>query len=123
MATLEKELQQTAKDTKQKSFIAIHDAWSYFAEQYDFNLVAAYEPVEGKQPSIKDIQKLDKIIKANKITTFFTEPQKQSDASARLMRQEFGLDVKILDPIGGTIEDYSYIKLMQDIMQTLTNNN
>lgn len=117
---LEKELQQSAKSAKQKSFIAIHDAWSYFTEQYGFELVAAYEPIEGKQPSIKDIQKLGQIIKANQITTFFTEPQKQSDASARLMREEFNLNVKILDPLGGILERDSYIKLMQQNMQAVT---
>lgn len=117
---LEKELQQTAKGAKQKSFIAMHDAWSYFSEQYGFKLVAAYEPIEGKQPSIKDIQKLGQIIKANQITTFFTEPQKQSNASARLMREEFNLNIRSLDPIGGKLGSESYIKLMQQIMQTIT---
>lgn len=116
---LEKELQRTAKGAKQKSFIAIHDAWSYFAEQYDLNLVATYESTEGRQPSVKDIQKLGQIITASQITTFFTEPQKQSDASARLMSEEFGLIIKILDPLGGIPESDSYIKLMQQNMKMI----
>jgi zinc transport system substrate-binding protein len=120
---LERELQQAAFDAEQKSFIAIHDAWSYFADQYKLNLVAVYEPSEGKQPSIKDIQRLGQIISGNKITTFFTEPQKQSDAGARLMREEFKLDIGLLDPIGGVLEGDSYAELMQRNIQAINKTN
>lgn len=116
---LDAELQTRAKSMPQKKFIAIHDAWSYFAHAYNLSLIASYEPVEGKEPSIADIASFQEIIKKNHITTFYTEPQKQSNSATRLMQQEFGLSIRVLDPLGGIEGRNSYIDLMRYNMDQL----
>jgi len=88
LAELESELQAVAKTAEQRSFIALHDAWSYFADQYGFVLVASYEPVEGRQPSVADLQRLGELIKQHSISVFYTEPQKTQASAARFLASE-----------------------------------
>ncbi len=110
---LEDELQATASASEQKKFIAIHDAWSYFTEQYGFELVGTYEPREGQEPSPRDVQLLQELIVQNDIRTFYTEPQKISTPATRFFENELGLDIGVLDPIGGTALRTSYVEMMR----------
>lgn len=120
LTTLEEELKTAAQRAPQKKFIAIHDAWSYFAQHYGFELVATYEPREGQQPTITDIRNLQRILQNNNITTFFTEPQKQMTGATHFIKEDLGLAIKVLDPIGGVGERNSYSNTMRYNMKTLT---
>ncbi len=120
--SLEAELQAVAGGIKQRNFIAMHDAWSYFAKQYGLNLVATYEPVEGKQPSVNDLKHLGELVSEYGITVFYAEPQKSSLAATRFLGDEFGLQIRELDPVGGAGEINSYIELMLYNMRTLAAN-
>ena len=119
--TVEIDLQAQAARASQKDFVATHDAWAYFAEQYGFELVGTYEPIEGQEPSPADLQELQEIIEEHNITTFYTEPQKRSTAAARFFERELGLTIGILDP-EGSLEANSYIQLMRFNMNSLTGN-
>jgi len=120
--SLEAELQAVAGGIEQRNFIAMHDAWSYFAEQYGLNLVATYEPVEGKQPSVADLKRLGELVSDHGITVFYAEPQKSSVAATRFLGDEFGLQIRELDPVGGAGVINSYIELMLYNMRTLAAN-
>ncbi|MEX1112300.1 MAG: metal ABC transporter substrate-binding protein [Candidatus Andersenbacteria bacterium] len=113
---LEAELQAVASDAPQKHFIAVHDAWGYLAQQYGFELVGTFEPVEGREPSPADIRELENVIQEYSLTAFYTEPQKQSSAANRLFSDGLGLEVRVLDPEGGS----SYVELMRSNIQTLS---
>ncbi len=116
---VEAELQALAHQAHQAEFIAIHDAWRYLADHYGLRLVATYEPVEGREPSIRDIQELQEIITKHNIHTFFTEPQKQSTGAARFLQQDLGLKIKVLDPIGGTKNTNSYVAMMRENIKAI----
>jgi len=120
---LESELQALSNSSPNKSFIAIHDAWSYFTDQYNLNLVATYEPIEGKPPTLADIKNLQNLIQEHNITTFFTEPQKQATSTTKLMHDEFGLVTKVIDPLGGNAPNDSYIATMRNNMLAIIGNN
>lgn len=113
LVELEAQLQAMATSTKHKEFIAMHNAWSYFASQYGLRLVATYEPTEGKEPSLQDLQRLQGIVRQYELTTFYAEPQKSSGAVSEFMRREFGLKALTLDPVGGQAGKASYIDLMR----------
>lgn len=118
--SLEKELQAAAKSASKKEFIAIHNAWSYVAAQYGFRLVATYEPVEGQEPSLADLQHIRKLVQQYGLKTFYAEPQKASTAVTNFMQREFGLTVRTLDPVGGGPGQESYVELMRFNMEQLT---
>lgn len=117
--TLEQELQSAARRAPQKKFIAIHDAWSYFADHYGFELLATYEPIEGQNPSLADLQELQKLIQIHRLTAFYTEPQKQSTSATRFLREDLHLNIKVLDPIGGLAPHDSYLNLMRQNVTSL----
>ncbi len=120
LENLEKDLQKVAVTAPQKNFIAMHNAWSYLAEQYGFELAGTYEPREGKEPSVADIQRLQQVIQADNIKVFYTEPQKQKTAATKFLTEDFGLTIKVLDPVGGVESRDSYINLMRFNMRALT---
>lgn len=116
---LEAELQATVQQLPRREIVTMHDAWSYLAAQYGLRLVATYEPVEGRGPTLADLQRLRDTITTYGITAFFAEPQKVSSAATQIMQQEFGLRIFTLDPLGGGSERSSYIELMRFNMRSL----
>ena len=116
---LEQELQTLARAASTKEFIAMHNAWSYLADHYGLQLVGTYEPTEGRQPSLQDIQVLQKLIAQHSIKTFYAEPQKQSAGATRLLAQDLGLTIQVLDPVGGLPPYDSYITLMRENLRAL----
>lgn len=122
LAELEAELQAKAKQASQKHFMAAHDAWSYFAEHYGLNLVATYEPVEGQDPSVQDLQHVGEVVQQFNLKTFYAEPQKTNASETQFLEREFGLTILILDPVGGTEKDDSYEALMRRNMSVIWGN-
>lgn len=119
LGNVEQELQQMAATLTQRHFISSHDAWSYFAQQYGLELVGTYEPVEGREPSLADLQHLQALVQQYGIKTFFAEPQKATSAATRLLERDFDLRIGVLDPVGGVEKNDSYEALMRRTMQAI----
>jgi zinc transport system substrate-binding protein len=119
LAALEQELQSNTSRLDQQAFVAMHGGWSYFAGQYGLMLVGTYEPVEGREPSPTDLQRLQFVIQKHGITTFYTEPQKLTTSAVRFIQDEFGLTIDVLDPVGGMVPGDSYVELMRRNMEAI----
>lgn len=119
LASLEQELQAAARTAPRKEFIATHNAWSYLADHYGFDVVATYEPTTGQEPSLADLGELQEVVNRFGLTTFYAEPQKSSTAATRLLQREFGLNIRELDPVGGLPGTDSYLELMRTNMAAL----
>ncbi|MGH9858351.1 MAG: metal ABC transporter solute-binding protein, Zn/Mn family, partial [Acidobacteriota bacterium] len=98
---------------------AMHDAWSYFDEQYGFELVHTYERGEGQQPSPGDIQMLQEVIEDHAISVFYAEPQQEASSVTRFLQEDLGLEIGVLDPVGGLMGRDSYLELMRYNVHTL----
>jgi zinc transport system substrate-binding protein len=122
LANLETKLQLQVSQSNTRKFIAMHDSWSYLADHYNLELITTYEPIEGKQPSIQDINNLQRLVKQHSLTSFFTEPQKESIAASRFLETELNLSIKTIDPIGGTGQNDSYLNLIQNNINAITSN-
>lgn len=120
LESLEKELQTMANNAPKKEFIAMHNAWSYLAAHYGFHVLATYEPVEGQEPSLGDLQRIRGLTERYGLKTFYAEPQKASTAVTDFMQREFGLQVRTLDPVGGVAGRESYVELMRFNIEQLT---
>ena len=116
---LESELQTIARPAPQKDFIAVHDAWSYLASHYGFHLAATYEPVEGREPSIADLQELQSVVNEHGITAFYDEPAKHTTSATQFIQKDLGLTIKVLDDIGGVPPRDSYQNLMRFNIESL----
>lgn len=112
-------LQKQAGAFTQRRFISMHNAWGYFAQHYGLQLVATYEPTEGREPSLSQLQQLGQIVKQYGITAFYAEPQKASTAATSFLQREFGLKILTLDPVGGIEKGDSYMAMMQRNMMAI----
>ena len=115
------EIADAVKLFQQSRFISYHSAWNYFARRYGLEEVAAVEEFPGKEPSAKWMAELVKLAAAHDIRVIFAEPQFGGNA-ARVIAEEIGGEVLLLDPLGGkgVLERESYLELMRYNLLILT---
>jgi zinc transport system substrate-binding protein len=111
-------IEKTAKSLKEKlnsvqnrSFIAFHPAYTYFAEYFGLKEIAVIEKIPGQKPTPKEIINIEDLIKKYRIKAIFSEPQLHSDI-VNAIAKDTGINIGILDPLGGTDERNSYVKLL-----------
>jgi zinc transport system substrate-binding protein len=104
---------------KNKDIITFHEAFPYFAKEFNLNIVGVIEREPGAEPSAKELSDTIKIIKKSKVKALFAEPQYPSK-SADAIANETGIKVYTLDPgVTGEADPDSYIKIMESNMITL----
>ncbi len=102
---------EEAENFKNREFIAHHDAWVYMAEELGIEQIMSVEPFPGKEPTPEYIIELQKTIDKYDIHTVFIEPQLSSQV-VNFLTQDMDLNVKVLDPLGGTEGRDTYLRLM-----------
>jgi len=107
-----------AANFSQSQFIAFHDAWSYMARDLGLEQVMSVEPFPGKEPAPQYIIELYETIQQYQLDTIFIEPQLSTDV-VKYLSEDLGLEVKVLDPLGGTGGRDSYLELMDYNFQQL----
>ncbi len=108
----EEKIKQQLTNLASRDIITFHDAWPYFAKEYNLNILKSFEPFPGKEPTPKYLEDLSKEVKAYNIKALFAEPQLSLDVLQSFIH-DLGLKIYILDPLGGVNGRDSYIKLMQ----------
>lgn len=101
LVALDRECGALLANATGKSFIAVHPAWTYFADRYGLVQVAVEE--SGKEPTIRDIEGIIRIAEENGIRIVVVEPQ-YSPRGAELIASEIHGTVIIVDPLPS---DYS----------------
>ena len=105
-----------------KDIITFHEAFPYFAEEFNLNIAGVIEVEPDSEPAAKDVEKIINTIKEKNISALFAEPQ-YSSKIADTIAAETGATVYILDPIvtGDATEDAydDYIIKMENNLNTL----
>lgn len=104
-----------------KQIITLHDAWYYFADAYQLNIVGTFEPTAGREPTPQYLADLTDALETSGSKTLFSEPQ-LSTSSIQSFADDNGLTIVSLDPIGGSAERESYIDLMTYNAETIAQN-
>lgn len=112
--------QEDIDNLSKKEIIVYHDAWFYFANYFNIDILASLEPFPGKLPSPKYLQEVNEIIEENNINVLFIEPQLSPD-QARAMAQNLVADIEVLDPLGGVEGRETYIDLIDYNVNTIVN--
>lgn len=106
-----------------RDILTFHDAFYYFAEHFDLNVVATYEPFVGKEPTPQYLAELHKEVKEHDIRVLFIEPQ-LSRSGLDAFAADVGAAVGVLDEMGGKDGKESYIDLIaanvREVEQALT---
>lgn len=81
---------------KNRHFIVTHDAWGYFAREYDLRQVPVH--IGGKEPTAREIQEIIRIAREEGIGIVCIEPQ-FPEKTARVIAAEIGGEVVVIDPL------------------------
>jgi len=114
LTTLDEEIRETLSGAERRSFIATHDAWSYFAERYGLVSLGSLYERPGHEPSARALGQLVEAARRAGLRAVMAEPQ-LADTAARALASEMGARVVPVDPLGGpNLEDRTdYMSLMR----------
>lgn len=96
-----------ALDAKMKSSLApyagtpivtFHEAFPYFARDYELDLVGVIAREPGTEPSARELADTIGLVGERKVKALFAEPQ-FPDKSAQVISRETGVKVHALDPV------------------------
>ena len=122
LENLRTEMHAALDNVNNKDIITFHEAFPYFAEEFNLNIAGVIEVEPDSEPSAKEVENIISIINEKNIKALFTEPQ-YSSKIADTIAKETGASIYTLDPIvtGDANEDAydDYILKMQENLNTL----
>lgn len=119
LENLKKKMHQELDIYKGTAIITFHEAFPYFAREFNLKIAAVVEREPGSEPSAKELTDTIKLIKKYKIKALFSEPQYPS-LSAKTIAKETGLKVYVLDPaVTGPDDKDAYITIMKNNLNVL----
>lgn len=122
LEALKAEMHESLSTISNKDIVTFHEAFPYFAKEFDLNIVGVILVEPDSEPSAKEIEETIKIIKENNIKALFTEPQYSSKV-AETIANETGAQIYTLDPVvTGDANENSYddyINKMNENLKTL----
>ena len=104
---------------RKRNIATFHEAFEFFAEEFQLNVVAVIEREPGTNPSAGELAKIIDEVKDTKAGAIFVEPQYEA-STANVIARETKIPVYMLDPIvTGELEKDAYEKIMQKNLEVL----
>lgn len=104
---------------KNRDIVTFHEAFPYFAKEFNFNIAGVIEREPGSEPSAKELAETIDKVKSLKVKALFAEPQYSTKAAGTIAK-ETGAKVYTLDPVvTGPMEADAYINIMDSNLKTL----
>ena len=117
---LKSEMHEELDNIKYKNIVTFHEAFEFFAEEFDLNIVAVIEREPGTYPSAGELVDIIKIVKQTDAKAIFTEPQYFKNA-ASIIAKETGIKLYELNPIvTGELTKEAYENIMRENLETLS---
>jgi zinc transport system substrate-binding protein len=102
-----------------RNMVSFHEAFPYFAQEFNLNIVAVVEHEPGSEPSAKELAQTIEIVRSSRTTALFIEPQYPSGAANTIAR-DTGARVYTLDPaVTGPETPDAYLDIMKNNLTTL----
>lgn len=119
---LKEKMHQSLDRIKNKDIITFHEAFPYFAREFNLKIVSVIEREPGTAPTPKELEDTIKIIKGSHIKALFAEPQYPAKV-AKTIADETGAIIYSLDPAvtGDSRPDAfnEYIDIMEQNLKSL----
>ncbi|MCE5286038.1 MAG: zinc ABC transporter substrate-binding protein, partial [Pelosinus sp.] len=122
LASLQSKMHQELDNLPSKEIITFHEAFPYFAQEFNLKIAAVIEREPGAEPTPKEMEETIEKIRTAKIKALFAEPQYPVKAAEAIAR-ETGAKVYTLNPaVTGeakpeAIDDY--LTIMQQNLEVL----
>lgn len=104
LTALDQEIRDSLTLITHHDIITFHEAFPYFAKAYGLNVAAVVNQEPGETLSPTKLGELIDLVQSLGCPPLFTEPQYE-DLSAKIVSQETGASVYILDPVVTGPED------------------
>lgn len=112
---------EKAKDKKINHFVIFHDAYGYLFKEFgiDSDYAIVLEDTAGREPSASEMKNILDTIALNNVTILYKEPQFDSKLINTLANHQYNLKVKVLDPLGNSVEKNGYLDNIQQNLDNL----
>ncbi|NLH45853.1 MAG: zinc ABC transporter substrate-binding protein [Acholeplasmataceae bacterium] len=97
LESLREDMHSNLDNVKTKNIITFHEAFPYFAKEFNLNIIDVIEREPGTEPSPKELEETISKVKQLKVKALFVEPQYPAKA-AEVIAKETGAKVFILNP-------------------------
>lgn len=122
LSVLRDKMHNSLDNVSNKEIITFHEAFPYFAKEFNLHIAAVIEREPGAEPTPKELEDTIKQVKESNIKVLFAEPQYPSKAAEAIAR-ETSAKVYTLDPAvtGDAKADAydDYITVMEKNLKTL----
>lgn len=122
LSALRAKMHQALDNAPNKNVVTFHEAFPYFAQEFNLKIVGVIEREPGTTPSPEELAATIQKVKDWNIKALFAEPQYPVKAAETIAR-ESGAKVYSLDPAvtgeAGTGSYDDYLKIMDKNMRTL----
>ncbi len=116
---LKRKMHEGLSGISNRNIITFHEAFPYFAREFNLNIVAVVEREPGSEPNARELAETIKTIKNTKAKAVFIEPQ-YSSKTAQVISRETGVKLYTLDPVvTGSGNPDSYISIMEANLKVL----
>lgn len=112
LEALAAELEALLAPAQGAPFVQFHDAWGYFARRFGLDVVATLEPFPGREPSSRYVAETVFVVRRSGAKAIFDERQ-LSGRTAEVVAESAGVEVVMLDPIGGPPGPSTYQELLR----------
>jgi len=120
LVNLKKESEAKVKNLSSNILVTTHNAWSYFADEFNLETVGTFQASPGKEPTPQELTELQELIEKHNVQALFSEPQ-LSEAVLKPFADDTGLKIYVLDPLGGSDNRNSYLEMIQYNVDTIYN--
>jgi len=97
-------LLKNVKSELNKDFksIVFHDAYQYFEERFNVNVLGAFTVNTDVMPGAEQLSEIREIIEHDKVSCIFSEPQFNPDI-IEAVAKDMNIKTGVLDPLGATL--------------------
>jgi zinc transport system substrate-binding protein len=118
---LKNKMTDSLKNLKNRDVVTFHEAFPYFAKEFNLNVVGVIGKEPGQEPSAEELANVIKIVKDKEVKALFTEEQYFTKAADTIAKETgarvYQLDLVVTGPKEADPE--SYIKAMEKNLTVL----
>ena len=85
------------------SSIVFHDAYQYFEERFNVNILGAFTVNTDVMPGAEQLAEIREIIEHDKVSCVFSEPQFNPDI-IKAVAKDMNIKTGVIDPLGATLK-------------------
>ncbi len=121
LRNLKNKMEESLADISNRDIITFHEAFDYFAEEFDLNIVSVIEREPGSEPNARDLADIIDLVNETGVHALFVEPQ-YPETAADVIAAETDAQVYTLDPgVSGDMDKDAYIDIMNNNLKVLKN--